>query len=615
MSSLRRISHIAVCVLVLSGAVTGVSSGDNVTAENATVGDLSESPQHGYNASEIQAGLSLDPDTNYQSNADFGNNTFGARVDATDAVYTRPRATYRDWNKQEHMGFSPGGESASRYPESATLYDGRWIRDAHATRFRHSPSTIAYYDNKAIKYTGSEGTVRGVVDYRVKQPISDGRPGNPHRFETFRDRSLKDHSIKSVCVIRKLERSQIVDRENVCQDGPWVIGTDSPSPHPAIDYANQNQRSPTNYTLVAVIEASVNVKVEQYRDNDNDDEYDPEWDVVDEYVATDTVIATDQWVATPYDFQETAFSQTNYSGTQYEDGRSGVYFEAPEHPWAGLKVDDTYVSSEWRFYSHRNTDWDTVTKTTNTGDKTTATYETVPIQNYAVPSPYGVKIQQPSQGSDITVADVKQNEEQTIPTKASHENLSIRFAGNQSKPLPRNYSRVTALTVQGDNIGYDNVTAKGAVNGSEKDAGTAALRFDVDRKESNLTARVDEANSTHVAVNIWLHDEDGNPIALGERHRGVIRLPTNRTIQTNRTGQARVVIENHTTGRIQYEPEIWHGKTVAYKPSAAYYKAYPALRSQAAIMNWVGEIILLLLPLVLPWYYIRQYEQMAEWIP
>lgn len=615
MNSLRRIGHVAVCILLLSGAVSGGASGENVTAENATVGDLSESPQHGYSASEIQAGLSLDPDTNYQTDADFRNNSFEANVDATDTVYTKPRTYFRDWNKREHTNFSAGGESASRHPKSAKLYDGRWIRDAHATRFRHYPSTIGYYDNETARYSGQDGVVRGVIDYRIKQPNDEEKPGSPNNLETVYNRELKDHSIKSVCLIRKLERSQIVDRDPVCRDDAWVIGSTSPSSNPAIEYTDHASGVETTYTLVAVIETSVEVEIEQYVDDDDDDEYDPEWEIVDTYTATDTVIATDQWETTPYGYQGTAYSQAEDSGNLYEDNRSGVYIEPPEQPWAGVEVDDAYISSEWRFFSHRNTGWDTITKTTNSGGESTVSYETVPIQKFAVPSPYGVTLQQPRNGSSISVEGVERGEERTIPAEASKENLKVEIAGDQSKPLPRNYSRVSGITVQGENIGFENITAQGAVNGSESEAADAPLRFAVERKDSNLTVRVDEVNRTHVAVNIWLYDEDGEPIALGNTHRGVIRLPSNRTVQTNRTGQARVVIENRTTGRIYYEPEGWQGKTVAYKASSDIYKAYPALRSQEAVFTWVAGLIMVSLPIVLPWYYIKQYEDLGEWVP
>jgi len=613
MDLFRRIGQVAVFILLLTSTMAGASGAENVTAENATVGGLSESPQHGYNASEIQAGLSLDPDTNYQTDADFQNDTYGAYVDADDVTYTRPRTVFREWNKKEHKDFSPGGETESRYPESATLYDGHWIRDAHATRFRHSPSTIGYYNNTTVRYVGSEGTVRGVIDYRVKQPISDSRPGNPHQLETFRTRDLTGHSIKSVCLIRKLERSQIVDRDDVCRNDPWVIGTASPGPNPTISYEQQNQGWSTNYTLVAVIEAQVNVEVEQYRDNDNDGEYDPEWDTVDSYTANDEVIVTDQWKATPYSLGKNAFSQSNRSGNLYEDNRSGVYYQPPEHPWAGLQVDDTYISSDWRFYNHRNTGWDTITEKSNRGGKTTTKYEAVPIQKYAVPSPHGVNLQQPENGSKIGIHNVEQKEKLVVPSEAGNENLTVDIAGNQSQSLPRNYSRVTGVTVQGENIGYDNVTSIGAVNGTRNNASEVPLRFTVDRKESELIAQVDEANSTHVAVNIKLLDENGDPIALGNRHKGVIRLPTNETIRTNRTGQARVVIENHTSGQIRYEPESWQGKQVAYKPSSALYKAYPAFKSQESIFDWGVGILIMLLPVALPWYYIRQFENIDYW--
>jgi len=613
MAGLFRLSVLGIFLLLLISGIAGIGAGENVTAENATVGNLTESPQHGYNTSVIQAGLSLDPDTNYRTNANFSGDVAAARVDATDVTYGHPVSTYEHWNQEEHAEFTAGGEDTSRYPQQATRYDGRIIHDAHITRFTHTPSTVAYYDNQTVRYSAPNGTVRGVVDYRVTEPADDERPQvEVDRYDTYKERSLIGHSIESVCLIREEKRGQITADDEPCSS-IWTIGTGSPGPRPEIEYEDTPRRSATNYTLVAVIEADIEIRVRQFRPSD--DEYTESWPVVDTYTITDRVVATDQWETIPYELQRTAFSQTDNSGTRYENDRAGVYVEPPDQPWAGIVVDDTYISSEWRFYSHRDTGWDTTITTTNSGDTATAEYDTVPIQQHAVPGPHGVSIQQPPEGSDIAVADVQRGGERTIPAAASHENLSVGIAGNQSQSLPRNYSRVSSVTIQGENIDFNNVTVKGPVNGTQKRATTAALRFEPTRKDSNLTARVVDTNATHVAVEIKLVDEDGSPIPLGNTNKGVIRLPTNETIQTNRTGYARVVIENYTSGTITYEPETWHGKTSAYKPSQAQYVAYPALRSQEVVFEWIAGLLIGSLPILLPWYYIRKYENMGNWVP
>jgi len=92
-------------------------------------------------------------------------------ANGTDITFKRPPETAATWTRNDFRDLEAGGSDTSVHPPHASLEDGVFIEDAHATVFAVQPSTRGHLESgETPLYIAPNGTMRGFIDYRVRIP-------------------------------------------------------------------------------------------------------------------------------------------------------------------------------------------------------------------------------------------------------------------------------------------------------------------------------------------------------------------------------------------------------------------------------------------------------------
>jgi len=596
---------------VILALVAGLAIGITLpTAQADSFDEVQNSTDHGYENGTMGVAFSLDKDQHdgdgFSNGVSLNNsrevpfshgegskNTTGPPENkttlswvsvgnSTDITYTAPPDTYQDWNRHEISNFSVGGDDTSRYPAKADTVDGKWIRDAHSTKFWVSPSTRAHLsDDQTVLYTAKEGTVYGIVDYRVVSPPddTDGSDG------VKKERSLVSHSIENVCLIQGLTTDQIESKSDPCDDSLFVVAEETENlTHPSIEYQDDATGNRT-YHLVAEISSEIEVVTHVEEDyEDCTRSVKPDGSITtncvtkthfvkdDTSTISDKTITTDRWEARIYDTQGFTVATTQ------RDNGTLVHAVSRNYPWAGINVSGTRFSTDWRFYTHRSPGWDEVTTASNGGSSTTSEFETVPVKTYAYPSTQGTTRISHSDTEKVFLSGRFRGENRTSPVSRVNESVAVSIAMNNSAATTPSYQPLRAVQIHSYSQNIENVQMRGLVRGESLNISRTANSFEAENKETEMTASVLDSNETHVVVNITLQTTDGDPVDLRKRE-GEIVLPNGDSVVTDQDGSISVVFEGPHNGRVNFEPGVWYGRDVAYESSYARYSAPGPLTS------------------------------------
>lgn len=625
-----------------AGGVAALQSSD-VTYDHdpENISELRNTSAHGYNVSVLRPAFSLDSESGdlvinttsdyrtYINNSESGEVLYNLSTNRTTALgimglandvsYDTPPSGYEEWNDAELTNISRTDGSSSTYPEGAELYDGTWIRDAHVTRFRQSPSTLVQYnESHTVMYSGQEGNVTALVDYRMTSPSDDTDGSDGERIY----RSTQSHSIEDVCLLENVDPGEAtaVGGDNPCDESyGYVVGVADNVTHPQIEYDNTNSIGETNtYYLVAVIEAEVEVTTEvqeSYQDCEvvNGTEQctsSTRWVTEDVSTETDQVLAQDTWDTRVYDPSDIIIGRTPDGGNRYQEDQTELYVYTDGQPMAGLNISGTQITTPWRFYTQRGTEWDTLTTASNNGSTSEEYLGAVPIRTYAYPSRNSLALTN-STGGNVSIAETTFGEEREAPELDDSVTFEAATVGDGSD----NYSHIEAFRVQVGSYDLNDIRLVGMVAGADLDSTESDFIINTTREETNLTVTPVDSNTTHIGLHINLTTEDGDPIYLGgDVNDGVIRLENGRTVETNESGEAYVIIEGDQFGSATYEPEDWYGKEVAYKSS---YDTYAGDYEMSATVLyrflWEGAVLFFIC--FFPFYLLDQFPGFNTWPP
>ncbi|RLM94338.1 hypothetical protein [Haloarcula sp. Atlit-7R] len=590
--------------------IAGVAIGSLVPVAQADSFDgLQNSTEHGYENGTMGVAFSLDQDVpaNHSSSRQYDGDTgvyfadydgsgnsesgpplppFNSIGNHTDVTYNTPPDTYHNWNRYEVSNFSVGDSDTSRYPSSAETVDDEWVQDAHSTKFWHAPSTTVRLSNeKTVQYIPESGTVYGVVDYRLKSPVDDRDGGDGVKVY----RTIDSHKIESVCLIEGRTEQQIKSDPDPCSEDQYVLGKETSNmSHPSIEYtARGASTEERTYHLVADIHTEIEVvrwvEVEYEVCNRK---IKPDGSIVtictpktkfekeDTSIVEKDTITTDSWDIKVYDTSNFQVSRST------DENKTEIWAESKGQPWAGLNVSGTQFSTGWRFYTRRDTGWDTVT-TTSTDDGSSSTrFETVPVKTYAYPSSRGTSRVSQSPTQKVFLEGTLDGKSRSSPTSTIDDNVSVDVAKNNSQAFQPHYNQTRGLQVKALGRGANQMEMAGIVHGEQKLVSETALTRTVEQKESELSVSVIEANGTHVALNITLQTLEGEPINLVSRNSrgrdgGAIHLPNGDSVLTGENGRVTVTFEGPASGTVRFKPASWRGQSVAYESSIARYSVAP----------------------------------------
>jgi len=535
--------------------------------------DPPEEPDHGLNETEFYPLWSHDEDGNISS----GENTTAVRslTNATDVPYEEPPKVVEYWNRNDVIEFPETGTETSVYPEGTetTSSDRGWITDAYTRLFAIQPSTRVFVsESRQPLYVPSEGSILATTDYRVDLPDDD--------------------TSGSVRVFYDLNSAEIESTRAV--SGARTIGTTTPSQTVHINYSDL-QSGPHSVGVEARIQIDVTKTTKrEICSVDEDGNENCYWETTTEEI-DESVTVEDTRLVEQYSLLSTGYV------TQYPDGDMGVVTKQ-NHPWAGLSLPgDASVRGNWQFYSGRDTDWDTLTKSTPDGTET-ARSPAHPLQVYAYPSTMQAEVTTDegwggSQGELLG----SQGEQQPTPT----------LPANVSLTTPEDTFNVSSqLAVRHTEYAPDEVEVQGLVAGTSREL-SPAFYTTVETRETSLEAEVINSTSSTLRVRVELSDEQGRPVMTAGYDGRVIVEGT--PVETNAAGTAIVTIERAEKGMTAvYEPAPFWKRSPAYTSSSA---SFAPPSSFGGNLRLLFRLVLATLILWLPVYMFDQMLDLDIWPP
>ncbi|EMA07936.1 hypothetical protein [Haloferax denitrificans] len=471
-------------------------------------------------------------------------------ANGTDITFTRPPATAATWTRNDFADLDAGGPDTSTYPPHASLEDGTFIDDAHATIFAVTPSTRGHLDaGETPLYIAPNGTVRGLVDYRVRVPT-----GNETGNQTV-DWALVSHEIENT-------RLKI--------DGITVAST-AGTHTPELQYHTTHSWS-ANLTLEATISVRLKKTVETTVGGESEATVN---------YRTETRTVSDTLDAEIYDLAAYPYY------AQYPNGDTGVaIFQS--RPWQGYTLTDdetSRVRGVWRFYTARNTNWDTLVTSTGTST-TTEQSDAIPVRVHAYPSQIGPRAEPVRDGPDIIDT---WGADRASPRETIGENVTVEVV-NQS------YTPTYGLAVRAESVDREALRVGGIVRGVNATIVDPQVGSARQLRESNLSVELVSQTTSNATLRVELRDnQTGAPIASngsdrqypigGPSHSGYITVGDQR-VETNESGVAVVTLDEPGIYTVRYHPGTWLGHDPAYVGDTASVRWHPL----GTLDGWVAFV-------------------------
>ncbi|GAA0216222.1 hypothetical protein GCM10009000_033710 [Halobacterium noricense] len=460
-------------------------------------------------------------------------------ANGTDITFKRPPATAATWTRNDFEDLNAGGSDTSIHPPHASLEDGVYIEDAHATIFAVQPSTRGHLESgETPLYIAPNGTMRGFVDYRVRVP--NGSSSGNRTVEW----SLTNHEVDEVRLIN---------------DGTTIVEQEG-SHTPALEYQIEDDWSTT-----LTLEAEIDVRLKKTVRIDRGDETD-----VDVTYQTESLNVTDSIDVEIYDL--TAYPYY----AEYPNGDAGVaIFQS--RPWQGYTLTENgsaRVRGVWRFYTARNTNWDTLVQSSRTGSSTVQS-NAIPVYVHAYPSRIGPRAEPVRDGPEIIDT---WGTDRPSPVGTLGENINIEIV-NQT------YTTTYGLAVRAETVDREDLHVAGIVRGVNASIVAPDSGSERQLRRSNLSVEVIQQNQSQATLRIELRDnQTGTPIGLGGGGRrypigggarnGYITIADQR-VETNASGVAIVTVEQPGIYTARYHPGSWLGHNPAYVSDTATARWHP----------------------------------------
>lgn len=549
----RRIALLVGCLLVVVGTATAPTASAAGPPRPGTT-------DSGLNETE-EATLWSKVPSDYWTARPGEDTTVHELATGTELTFTEPPGLAGRWNRYAYEQYRPGGTDVSVHPEGAYTHSYSYIEDAHATIFSMEPSTRTYVESDDERlYVAPEGTLRGVVDYRVDVPEDSESGGGS---TTYR---LVDHGIDEV---RFYVDSEVVDT---------AAGTHRPTFEYDLDFDAESLK------LEARIDATVKKTVRPPPDSDR----------------PTRTYTYDVWIKVWNDYEIEVYDvEAGVDRVRYPDGDEGVAITQAQ-PWQGYTLDsagDAEIRGIWRFFLARRPGWGWLVESTDGGTSPRESHA-LPVSVNAYPSAMAPRAK--PEGGEPTIlrtwGPTRETPKPELPGTVAVEVVEA------------NYTETYGLAVRTDGIDPEDVTVHGIVDGV--DAGARTL-FEEPRRirETELSAQIVEETDSEATVRLRLADADtGEPIDLeaegastfSNARSGYLEID-GRRVRTDEAGEATVRLTDPGVYGARYEPTHWLDAPTAYAGATATVWWHPL----ASPSNWFGFVVrvgVVFLPFAFAWY-------------
>lgn len=471
----------------------------------------------------------------------------------TDISFEQPPAAAEQWNRGDHIEFPATNRTTSIRPSETPVTDGVVIRDAYAAVFAVQPSTRLWRSESAQPlYVGESGEVLGTVDYRIQLPADSASANRRVEWQ------LLDHRIEEV---RLRVDDTVIDRAK---------GTHTP----ALAFSGLAGSPGANHTLT--LEATIAVELSKRVVHTEDD-----------CAPTTTATPTQTATATPTNNSSETQSTPSTEGTscttdssttvttpvkrlsvnesvsvvEYAPSVTGVYAQYPDgsqalalsgdQPWRGYSIRDTETLGVWRYYTARETRWDTLVQDSG-GNVSTRSSPLQPLQVHAYPSKTGATTELPA---EVTVVDGQENDPPILPSSIDLNVVSTTYTASET------------VATTGQPAFVNQVVVDGLVGGTSVTLPRDSLR-EITVHPSELTLTPIATTAETVTVEIELVDARTEAPIQTENRNGTVLLQ-GRAIDTDAAGTAVVTVPRPAGAlSVRYEPAPWWTTDEAYLQSS-----------------------------------------------
>ncbi|GAB3022352.1 hypothetical protein [Natronobiforma cellulositropha] len=342
------------------------------------------------------------------------------------------------------------------------------------------------------------------------------------------------------------------------QDGEVIAAVDGQAT-PTVPYALEG-RGPSTLTFEADIEVRYERRVLQGTLEDS---------VIDRVAFQDTTTVSSDVSVDVYDLTASVYH------AEYPDGSAGIaiYQSQPWHGYVLTEDGQARVRGVWRYYTARDTDWDTLVHASSDGTDTVAS-DARPVYVRAYPSEMGPRADPIRDGP---VIEEVWGVESPSPAETIHENVTVDV-------VPESYTRSYGLAIRYDEVDRDALEVQGIVRGvsatilepdggGEREVRDSTLTAEVvDRTDNLATLRVELRDATTGEPIVMRHDSHdvvSRFIPIGHDTRQEYLTVGDRRLQTNSSGVATTTLTEPGSYTVEYHPGPWRTHDPAYLSARA----------------------------------------------
>lgn len=470
----------------------------------------------------------------------------------TDLTYDAPPAHAATMTAQAFAAFEPGGANASVYPPHADRVSRGAIADAHATVVAIHPATRVQLDATTTRqYLAPTGTVRALVDYRVRGAFGPNR-------------SLIGHRVQRVTVT-------IGDEE---------VATTTGTQTPALSYTTtRTGDQPLTVTATIAVTTAPNGTPAN--------------------ATTQTVTVSDTRSVWIHRLHPDAYT------AQYPDGSRGLAVYQGQ-PWHGLTLtaNGTHrVRGVWRYYTARDPRWERLRVARATG--TSRLEQGVPaLEVVAYPSRIGPRTMPVRDGPTLTAV---WGVETATPAARLHENVSVGVVDDA-------YTRSYGLAVRSDATQLEAVRLHGIVRGVSAPL-TSVTPTERPIRQPELSVRLTDRRAASATLVVTLTDPvTGAPIRPRRSNatRPIVadappgKLWVNgEPLTVGPNGTARRTLSEPGLYTVRFEPASWRATTPAYVAASDTVRWHP-LSTVAGWVQLLETVLWGVIPIAVAWVAGRQ---------
>ena len=485
-----------------------------------------------------------------QYNATYGHTPTPTQqlATCTDLTYAAPPAHAASLTAEGFAALTPGNATTSVAPPNANRTTRGLIADAHATLYAVHPATrIQFTSTERRQYIAPNGTVRALVDYRLRAPA-----GN---------RSIVAHEVRAIRVS--------IGGENV--------GTARHTQTPTINYTTTKAREQP-LTVTAEIAVTVGGNATNR--------------------TTQTVTVNDTRSVWIYRLRPEAYTAT------YPDGDTGlaVYQGAP---WHGVTLTDNErqrVRGVWRYYTARATAWDRLVVSRAMGTTRQAA-RGQPLGVVAFPAQIGPRAVPVRDGPSLTAV---WGVERASPATGLHPNVSVGVVNEsytRSFGVALRNASVDPEQVQVHGVVRGVSAPLQSVTPTERPIRRPNLTAEtVATSASAATIRVTLRDS-QTGDPISLDGSAASPIE-DDGPAGTLRL-NGEPLELNYSGATTVTVAEPGLYTVEFEPASWRTTSPAYVAASESVRWHPL----GTVGGWLQLVETLLwgaIPLLAAWIAGRQ---------